>query len=497
MATHPFIFLLLLSIAFAVERDIKLYWNRLKNPQKVYQLYRSLGFSTIWVLEESKNIRVYHRLLEKLRIHGLKEEDYLPKEGLPLELAYTDSLIRLAYDLYYGRVEPKRLFGGWTIPRKPDIVISLLSELIKEDRLEELIDRLSPPHRDYKRLIEEAEYLEEISSIEWKPIRLNRELGLGDKSPCLDEIRFRLFLLGDLEDYTPSYVFDKELERAVKRFQERHGINPTGKIGQATIKWLNLSPAERLKIIHLNLEKYRWLPEIAQGIIVNIPSFEMHVIKDGAVVLHSKVIVGRSYKEDFRPTPMLYSRVESIIINPKWYVPVSISAKDIVPKVKKDPQFLSKKGFKVYMNGQEIDPSSINWEGLSEENFPYRLVQKAGPKNALGRIKFNLPNPFDVYLHDTPDKHLFKRHRRDFSSGCIRIEKAKELALLLLDGDWSRERLERLINAGETASLKPKNRMPVFILYFTAFEKDGLINYREDIYEYDRILSKALSGGPR
>ncbi|MFN3947505.1 MAG: L,D-transpeptidase family protein, partial [Aquificaceae bacterium] len=230
-------------------------------------------------------------------------------------------------------------------------------------------------------------------------------------------------------------------------------------------------------------------------ILVNIPSFELFLIEDGQVKLSSKVIVGRNYKDDFRPTPMLYSKVESITINPKWYVPVSIAVKDLLPKIKKNPSYLTKKGFKVLSMGREIDPLSVDWSMYNEKNFPFMLVQEAGPQNALGHIKFNFPNPFQVYLHDTPDRHLFKHTKRAFSSGCIRVDKARELALSLLGGDWTGRQLAEMIKSRKTQTIKLKEPIPIYILYYTAFERDGKLHFREDLYGYDTILSQNLFFG--
>jgi len=267
-----------------------------------------------------------------------------------------------------------------------------------------------------------------------------------------------------------------------------------------TIQELNISPADRLKQVLLNLEKHRWIYQpFKRVLIVNIPSFELYIMEEDRVIFYSKVIVGRDYREDLRPTPMLYSKVDSITINPKWYVPTSISVKDILPKVKKDPNYLIKKGFKVFYMGEEVDPLQIDWSIYDEKNFPFRLVQEAGPQNALGHIKFNFLNQFQVFLHDTPDKHLFKHTKRSFSSGCIRVEKAEDLALYLLGQEWTQERLRNLIKKKETTILKRKESISLYLLYFTAFKRDEQLHFREDLYGYDTILSKVLfsSGGKK
>ncbi len=466
-------------------------------PKKLLELYSKLDYACLWTCKE-ENLELYKELVSNARQHGLRQKDYEVnplEDPLLYELFITDRLIRLAYDLYYGRLRPKKLFNHWTAPEKEDKVINILADLIKAGRIKDFFKELSPKDPSYWLLVKEAELYEFLSGLEWKTIRPRKALRVGDKSPCIDEVRYRLFLLGDLKEYEPSEVFDERLKEAIKSFQERHGIEPTGILDGHTLKELNTKPSERLRQIYLNLEKLRWVEIPKNAIAVNIPSFELFYFKEGKLRLSSKVVVGRNYEKDFRPTPILYSRVQSITVNPKWYVPISIAVKDIKPKVLKDPNYLSRKGIRVFYKGEEVDPSQVDWASLSENNFPYMLVQEAGPRNALGVLKFNFPNPFAVYLHDTPDKHLFKRHKRTFSSGCIRVEKAKELALELLGPDWDMKRLNGLISSKNTITVRLPREVPIYLLYYTAFERDGKLHLREDIYGYDRIIGSRLFGG--
>ncbi len=496
-----FFILFLLEISVAYEQKIRENWGRLSNPQKVHKLYRLLDFKCIWYCEglPTKELSAFHDILKEVAYHGLDPDSYKPAEGIDPELATTDSLIKLAYHLYYGRTKPAELYKGWSLPSKQDTILQTLASIIKEGRLKDLFLELAPKSKDYHFLIEQAKLYEELSSLEWKPIKLAKPLSYGEKSPCLDEIRFRFFLLGDLKEYGTSETFDSALLEAVKSFQRRHGLTDTGVIDKRTLMELNLSPRDRLRQIHINLEKHRWLPEdFKRAVVVNIPSFELFLIEGDRVRLHSKVIVGRNYTQDFRPTPILYSRINSITVNPKWYVPVSISVKDILPKVKKNPEYLTRKGFRVFYEEEEVDPLQVDWSQYSEKNFPFRLVQEPGAKNSLGRIKFNFPNPFAVYLHDTPERHLFRHNKRAFSSGCIRIEKARQLTLMILGEGWNERRLENLIKSEQTQTIGIVP-IPIYILYFTTFERDGMLHFREDLYGYDTILSRTLfkSGGEK
>jgi len=499
MAVSFFLYLFVfffIAYSNSFEKKIKENWNRLSHPQKVYQLYKLINFECLWLCnsEKTDNFYTLQEIFKEVIHHGIRPRE---SKSLDPELALTEELIDIAYKLYYGSADPSKLYKGWNLPKKPDQVINILASLLKEGRIRDLLIELSPKSGEYWFLVEQAKYLESLSHFEWKPIKLKRNLKLGDKGPCLDEIRFRLFLLGDLKEYKNSDVFDQELIDAIKSFQKRHGLPETGLIDKRTIQELNINPADRLKQVYLNLEKHRWIYPLKKTLVVNIPSFELYIMEGNRVIFYSKVIVGRDYREDLRPTPMLYSKVDSITINPKWYVPTSISVKDILPKVKKDPNYLIKKGFKVFYMGEEVDPLQIDWSIYDEKNFPFRLVQEAGPKNALGHIKFNFLNQFQVFLHDTPDKHLFKHTKRSFSSGCIRVEKAEDLALYLLGQEWTQERLRNLIKKKETTILKLKESISLYLLYFTAFKRDEQLHFREDLYGYDTILSKVLfsSGG--
>ncbi len=492
-----FILLLLLDIAIAYEKNSKEIWLRLSNPQKVYHLYRLLGVNCIWYCEgqPTENLQNLKKILSSAVHHGLDQESYKFPEGVDPELATTDMLIKLAYDLYYGRVRPLDIYKEWSLPSKPDRVLQELATLIKDGRIGDFLSEFAPGSAEYWFLVDQVKFYQDLSVFEWRPIRIAKPLRYGEKSPCIDEVRFRLFLLGDLEEYAFSETFDDALLKAVKNFQRRHGLTENGVIDKKTLAELNISPKDRLRQIYLNLEKHRWLPkEFRKTVVVNIPSFELFFIEGGSVKLHSKVIVGRNYTKDFRPTPMLYSRIESITINPKWYVPVSISTKDILPKVKKNPEYLTKKSFRVFRGEEEVDPLQVDWSQYNEKNFPFRLVQEPGAKNALGTIKFNFPNSFAVYLHDTPERHLFNHTKRAFSSGCIRVEKARQLALMILGEGWSDRRIENLIKSGQTQALRVNPPVPIYILYFTAFERDGMLHFREDLYGYDTILSRALFG---
>ncbi|QWK13491.1 MAG: peptidoglycan-binding protein [Aquificota bacterium] len=230
MAVPFFLYLFVFfSIAYSnsFEKKIKENWNRLSHPQKVYQLYKLINFECLWLCnsEKTDNFYTLQEIFKEVIHHGIRPRE---SKSLDPELALTDELIDIAYKLYYGSADPSKLYKGWNFPKKPDQVINILASLLKEGRIRDLLIELSPKSGEYWFLVEQAKYLEGLSHFEWKPIKLKRNLKLGDRDQCLDEIRFRLFLLGDLKEYKNSDVFDQELIEAIKSFQKRHGLPETG-----------------------------------------------------------------------------------------------------------------------------------------------------------------------------------------------------------------------------------------------------------------------------
>jgi murein L,D-transpeptidase YcbB/YkuD len=289
--------------------------------------------------------------------------------------------------------------------------------------------------------------------------------------------------------------FDQALWQAVRRFQRRHGLAADGIVGPLTLAALNVSVTERIQQLELNMERWRWLPEDLgpRYILVNIPDFTMQVVSNGRAVINTKAIVGTPK----RPTPLLSARLSYLVLNPRWYVPRSITIKDHLPKLRKDPYALVTKKFHVDdAMGQEIDPGSVDWHSLSQSDFPYRLRQDPGPQNALGGVKFMFPNPHHVYLHDTPSRALFNRSHRTYSSGCVRIANAVELAEYLLKDHprWTRDTIRAAIGDGKGQRMVYlPEEIPVYFFYWTAWVTgDGLVHFRNDIYNLDKPLAPIL-----
>jgi len=231
-------------------------------------------------------------------------------------------------------------------------------------------------------------------------------------------------------------------------------------------------------------------------VLVNIAGFDLEVLEGDRTVMTMRAVVGKAY----RRTPVFSSRITDVMFNPPWTVPPKIAGQDILPKIRDDSGYLADNGFRVFdgwgAEARELDPRDIDWWRVRAARFPYRLRQNPGPGNALGRVKFVLPNPFDVYLHDTPDRSLFDRPSRTFSSGCIRIEKPLEFAEYLLRGDpaWPRHRIDTVLATGRTIVAHLANPVPIYVAYGTAWvEGDGTVHFRHDVYGRDARLMAALA----
>jgi L,D-transpeptidase YcbB len=321
----------------------------------------------------------------------------------------------------------------------------------------------------------------------WPEVPGGATLREGEKNERIALIRQRLAASGDLAapgDHPE--VFDAILKEAVQKFQARHGLTTDGHVGIKTLRELNVSISDRIRQLNANLASCRQFPSFPESsyILVNIPDFTLRLYEDSKLFLSMPVIVGRTDRQ----TPVFSSRITTLILNPTWTVPQSIAAKDLLPKIKKNPHYLKKSNFRVLTGakgGKEIDPSTIDWSSLSPSDVPYLFRQASGPANALGRVKFLLPNSDDIYLHDTPGKALFQKDVRAFSSGCIRLAKPLDLAVYLMQGYpmGSLESLTAAISRKKTQSLAVPSPMVVHIVYMTAWvEPDGTIQFRSNLY---------------
>jgi len=334
----------------------------------------------------------------------------------------------------------------------------------------------------------------------WPSVPDGPPMRKGDSGARIAILRDRLLISGDLEEVDEQHpdLLDDEMDLAVREFQERHGRTVDGIVGPNTLTDLNISVEQRVRQIELNLERRRQLPwDLGERfIMVNTASFQLEVVEKGQRLMKMRVVAGRRS----RRTPEVSSELTYLVLNPCWNIPHGIAKRDILPKIQEDPHYLLRQDILVFENWEndspKIDAQSVDWSKMTEKAFSFKLRQEPGPRNALGHIKFAFPNPFSVYLHGTPVQSLFRKTQRDFSSGCVRIEKPIELASLLLESEpeWTRKRIVNTVRRGKTQVVRLSKRIPVHISYWTAWaDENGTIHFRDDIYGRDKSLESLLS----
>ncbi|MEE4377924.1 MAG: L,D-transpeptidase family protein [Candidatus Competibacteraceae bacterium] len=422
---------------------------------------------------------------------------YSVAQWADLELRVTDTWFTYGEHRLGGRLNPHRIDREWGIKDHNRDLVPVLQDALTRNQAIEVLATLVPPHSGYERLRQAlADYRTLEDNGGWVTISSGAKLAKGSRHGRVKQLRIRLLASGDLTEETAAQdtLFDDALSQAVKRFQRRHGLTDDGVVGPKTLAELNIPVAERARQIELNLERWRWLPDDfgRRHLLVNITDFTMSVIEDGRETFGTKVVVGRTK----RPTPIFNADMSYMVLNPKWYVPYSIAVKDKLPKLRRNAYSLTGQRIRVYSGKREVDPGTVNWHQVSAKNFPYRLRQDPGPSNALGRVKFMFPNPYSVYLHDTPSRNLFTRDQRTFSSGCIRVADPIDLAEYLLKDDprWNRKKILSATRGKWQKTVHLAEKIPVYLLYWTAWvDEDGTVNFRDDIYQRDRRLARAWS----
>ncbi len=455
--------------------------------------------------KEGLNPNDYHLALLSRMGAEITEDKSNRRPVTPLKFAHIDLLLTDAFLTYgrhllIGRIDPDKIADDWRAHQRSADLIDIFQGSVRSGDTRAALKRLHPPHPQYARLRIAFDHYRTIErNGGWEAIEKGKSIKKDDRDPRLPLLRRRLAVEGDLshDQVSESDLFDRPVERALISFQKRHGLDADGTLGISTLAQLNIPIHDRVRQIEVNMERCRWLPADlgSRYIAVNVADFTLDVVENGETSLSMKVVVGRKY----RKSPVFSSTMTTVVLNPDWSVPVKIARSDLLEHIHEDPDYLKKEGFKVYANYEEnapeIDPSTVDWVNVASTTLPYRFRQDPGAKNALGRIKFLFPNEFNVYLHDTPSKSLFQRTVRDFSSGCIRIEKPIELASLLLHSNtgWTQERINSLLKTNREEVVNLKEPIQVHLLYWTAWmDKRGKVNFRDDLYQRDRPLEAAL-----
>jgi murein L,D-transpeptidase YcbB/YkuD len=471
--------------------DFGLLWQ---NPQNINDLLADIGN----IEKEGLNPEDYHLsqlLVLKLRLEESETPD--PELLADYDLLLTDSLVRLCYHLQFGKVDPESLDPAWNMTRqvRGQNPVGAIEKRFQTATLARGLANIRP-EIDYYHLLKSAlkKYREIQETGGWTRLPAGPTLKPGMTDSRVPLLRQRLAVSGDFGGpASDSEFFDEELEEAVKRFQYHHRLEVDGAVGKNTLATLNIPVKQKINQIRVNLERARWifhkLPE--NYVVVDIAGFRAFNIDGTAEKWSSKVQVGKP----FRKTPVFKSKIKYMVFNPTWTVPPTILQQDILPKVKKNPDYLRKKKISVIdRKGKRVDPGSVNWSKYSK-GVPYTLRQEPGPHNALGRIKFIFPNKYFIYLHDTPSRSLFQRKDRAFSSGCIRVDKDVELAEILLNDSekWNRESIQELFDTNKTRRVNLPKAIPIMLLYVTIwFDENNTLIFKKDVYDRDRQVLEGL-----
>ncbi|WP_306535915.1 murein L,D-transpeptidase [Geobacter sp.] len=441
----------------------------------------------------------YHLEQIETGLAAARQQPYLPETLADLDLLLTDAWLLYASHLLAGHVNPETLGAEWYIRRPEADLVKRLRDALESGDIAGSLNALIPDGPGYGMLRHALKQYRDLAAQGgWLAIPDGPTLKAGDSDPRVTVLRARLIVTGELDPaLAEGEEFDDEVEQGVIRFQQRHGLDPDGTVGPRTLAALNVTAEEREKQIVVNLERMRWLPaELgSRYIMVNVANFGLDVVEEGQPVLTMRAIVGRTYRQ----TPSFTAKMNHLIFSPYWHIPHSIAVKDLLPKIQKDRRFLAKQKIRVFRGSSQINPASVNWRSLSEANFPYRLRQDPGPLNSLGRVKFMLPNRFNVYIHDTPTRELFDKAVRDFSSGCIRIDMPVELAEYLLadDPEWTSENILAAMEQPREKLVRLRRPIPVYFLYSTAWvDAEGTIQFRDDLYGRDALVATALEAPP-
>ena len=492
-------------------RELSIEGARIGATDFVLNFYDDRQFRVAW--GNPNNVAALVKGIERSPNYGLNTADFhaaalrslltssndSPEHRAKLDILVTDAAGRLLSQLFYGKVDPTSADADWNLERPflPGNPVNILQAALANVQFAGLIEDAEIDHPFYLTLKAALRSHREIaSSGGWRIIPKGQVLKPGMSDPRVPLIRSRLTHSGDFSGVSADNgdSYDDSLVEAVKAFQRRHALDPDGVVGPATLAALNVPVGDRINQIRVNLERARWvLRDLEKDFIaVNIAGFYVSLIRDDKQFWRTSAIVGKSYHE----TPIFADMMSYVVLNPTWTVTRSIIRNEIVPKTKKDPSYLNQHNFELIDGaGKKTNPASIDWPTVKARKFPYRVVQRAGPDNALGLVKFIFPNKHSVYLHDTPRRDLFSRTERAFSHGCIRVKDPLTLAELLL-GDqskWTRDKIDEVIEGGKTTTVHLSRKLPVLLLYWTVDpDPTGNVRFYTDVYDRDKGVLQAL-----
>lgn len=473
------------------------------------EIYSRRNFKSLW--RDGEVLYSFYNSLKDADKEGLDFKDYHgeeidsllsvsnldSKQAARLDLLLSDAFLTYARHLYYGKLNPEELHEVWGVARKEKDFGDLLQQGIENNEIPLILEDLKPSHQVYHELKKSLAEYKELKAEETPINEIPRGeiIEPGQSDPRIPAIARRLQELTGFDSDTSAIgnTYSEALAEAVRKFQQRKSIQTDGIIGNGTIDELNKGPRDIYNQILANLERWRWYPrDLGEHyILINIPDFKLAVVKEGDTIREHNVIAGARE----RATPIFSDTINHLVINPTWTVPPTIKSQDIIPKMVEDPSsYLRKNNMTVTgPGGEKIDPSQVDWS--SNEALGYNFTQGAGPSNPLGRVKIMYPNKYLIYLHDTPAKSLFSQTQRAESSGCVRVEKAIDLSAYIVENqpEWKKERIEEIIESGETTTVTVNRPIQVHHFYWTAWRAGNETVIINDVYDLDEKIYTKLT----
>ena len=495
--------------------------------QMIQAVYRERKFAPIWtaLAQPTEPGLDFINAITGAESQGLRSSDYhltelrdllaraydpeLSRDSIPgalsrLDIHLTSTFFDYGTHLFAGRFDPAAVDSGWYIAERRTGVDTLLLLGLTRPSFAEMVEPLYPQWEEYGRLVLALAQYRTLAaqggwdSIPLPPVRARYKLEPGKDDSLVPLIRRRLLVTGELADSaTPDpFRYDSVLAGAVAVFQERHGLEMDSIVGRGTLEAMNVPVELRIGQIELNMERYRWLPDNLgpRYILVNIPDYHLYAYDEGKEVFQMRVVVGKDYEN---PTPVFADSMSYLVFRPYWNVPSRILKEEIVPSARKDSGYIAKNNYEILRGREVIDPATIEWAKVDTSKINFYVRQRPGPLNSLGLVKFMFPNQFDVYLHDTPARSLFRRAGRAASHGCIRVERPEQLAQFALarNPEWDLRKIRDAMRRDTSQQVGLRQKVPVYIVYFTSFVRDGIVRFRSDLYGTDRRAIARFQAG--
>lgn len=489
---------------------VQQYESELQDLNAVSTLYKNNNL--LWLNKQQLTNQAYDALdfIASAPRHGLNAEHYHlsklrkidPSDDIKVaqhfDVLLTDGLLQFMHDLAVGRLEAHVADPEWFIPQAEFDAVAFLQQALLSPYLKIQLNTLIPTSRDYLKLMEAlARYQGIVDQGGWpiipdisllRPSDQNKNIPIIRKRLAIEDKQFRDIATENLEQY------DQLTEQAVRRFQQNHGLKVDGVIGNETLNELNVPALERVQQIKATLERKRWMPADlgSRYVQVNLASYTLIAVENNTEKLAMRVIVGKKYRQ----TPSFVSQITQLVVNPYWTVPYKLAVLDLLPKQQADIDYFHLNEIRVFanVNGQRVErePYLIDWQSLSKKNFPYTLRQEPGAHNALGVVKFLFPNPWSIYLHDSPHKELFNKTKRNLSSGCIRVEDPLGFAKFSLEYNKAHQKFLDIMHSKQNRGMKLTEPLSIYVVYFTVSIDGDEVIFSPDSYQRDKNIIKKL-----